>query len=281
MDRDFTIYRNWKEYLGPLGIKKARIQSGWAKTEKSPRPIRLAVARRDHFGTWSTRGVKPWVCLSYGNPVYPDGGGTGLGGGIPMSPEALEGWDRFVAAIVDRYKNQVNEWEVWNEPGLRGVNPVEVYGNLLIRTAKVIRKHQPNGRVIGFAMAGVKHSWVDSVLKYVQSEDKLDLIDVLSYHPYSYNPDSSYEGVEKLRELVGSYSKDIQLFQGENGAPSRRGSFGALAKYDWTEQSQAKWALRRLLGDLGHDIPSSYFSICDMEYTSRRNYKGLLAIKLR
>ena len=33
MDRDFTIYENWKEYLGPLGAKKARLQCGWAKTE--------------------------------------------------------------------------------------------------------------------------------------------------------------------------------------------------------------------------------------------------------
>ena len=27
MDRDFTIYRHWREHLGPLGVKKARIQS--------------------------------------------------------------------------------------------------------------------------------------------------------------------------------------------------------------------------------------------------------------
>jgi hypothetical protein len=36
MDRDYTIYKNWREYLGPLGAKKARIQSGWNKTEKEP-----------------------------------------------------------------------------------------------------------------------------------------------------------------------------------------------------------------------------------------------------
>lgn len=36
MDRDYTIYENWKEYLAPLGIKKARLQSGWARTEIKP-----------------------------------------------------------------------------------------------------------------------------------------------------------------------------------------------------------------------------------------------------
>ena len=33
MDRDYTIYANWREYLGPLGAKRARIQSGWAKCD--------------------------------------------------------------------------------------------------------------------------------------------------------------------------------------------------------------------------------------------------------
>ncbi|MFH1269421.1 MAG: hypothetical protein ABIK89_27160 [Planctomycetota bacterium] len=36
MDRDYTIYAAWKEHLGPLGVKRARIQAGWAKTEKEP-----------------------------------------------------------------------------------------------------------------------------------------------------------------------------------------------------------------------------------------------------
>ena len=72
-----------------------------------------------------------------------------------------------------------------------------------------------------------------------------------------------------VRETVRSFSDEITLRQGENGAPSAKGSFGALSKYDWTEERQAKWATRRLLGDLGRDIPSSYFAICDMAYRVR------------
>ena len=34
MDRDYTVYQYWKSYLGALGFKKARVQGGWAKTEK-------------------------------------------------------------------------------------------------------------------------------------------------------------------------------------------------------------------------------------------------------
>lgn len=277
MDRDYTIYKHWKQYLGPLGVKKARIQSGWAKTEKEKGKYDWAWLD-EIILDMVDQGVEPWVCLCYGNPVYPDGGGTGLGGGLPQSEQALEAWDRFVAAIVRRYRQHVDHWEVWNEPGLRGANPEDAYAGLLIRTAEAVRREQTEGRVIAFAMAGIKLNWVESVLDRVQAAGKLHLIDEVSYHPYSYNPDDSYAGVQKLRALVRSYSDRITLRQGENGAPSKPGSYGALSKYEWTEARQAKWALRRLLGDLGRDIPSSYFAICDMQYPSRTNYKGLLAI---
>jgi len=34
IDRDFTVYENFKKYLGPLGAKGVRLQAGWAKCEK-------------------------------------------------------------------------------------------------------------------------------------------------------------------------------------------------------------------------------------------------------
>lgn len=76
-----------------------------------------------------------------------------------------------------------------------------------------------------------------------------------------------------MRKIVRSFSPDITLRQNENGVPSRTGSFGAVSKYDWSELRQAKWATRRLLGDLGRDIPSSYFAICDMAYRVRAGGK--------
>src|SRR5690606_1530825 len=33
MDRDYTDYHQWKQYLGPLGAKRIRLQAGWAKCE--------------------------------------------------------------------------------------------------------------------------------------------------------------------------------------------------------------------------------------------------------
>ena len=277
MDRDYTVYANWRQYLGPLGAKKARIQSGWAKTEKERGVYDWAWVDEIVLDMVDS-GVEPWVCLCYGNPIYPGGGGTGLGGGLISSEEALQAWERYVAAFVQRYAEHVDEWELWNEPRTgRGEGAVQ-YAKFVIRTAETIRKLQPDAEILFAAGGAFDTTFAKEVLEYLREQDKLSLVNTIIYHPYNYNPDDRYGAVEDLRKVAKSFSPHIDIRQGENGAPSRPAGFGAIAKNDWTERSQAKWALRRLLGDLGRDVPSSYFAICDMQYPDRVNYKGLLAI---
>ncbi len=275
MDRDYSIYKNWREYLGPLGVKKARIQAGWAKTEQK-KGVYDWRWLDEIIVDMAQQGVEPWVNVSYGNPLYRDGGGTLLGARIPRTEEALEAWDRWVGAMVDRYKDYVDEWEIWNEPN--GKNPATVYADLLIRSAQVIRSVQPEAKILGMALAGIGVEFADSVLAVAQARDQLGLIDEVVYHPYSSNPDASYDRIDALRVVVEGYSPNITIRQGENGAPSEWRFTKALRNYDWTELTQAKWALRRLLGDLGRDIPTSYFAIIDMKYPDEINRKGLLRI---
>ncbi|MEW6357150.1 MAG: hypothetical protein AB1696_12545 [Planctomycetota bacterium] len=264
MDRNYTIYAHWKDYLGPLGAKAARVQSGWPKTEKEKGKYDWAWLD-EIIPDMVAQGVKPWVCLCYSNPIYE----PVRGWAVPTTPAALDAWDRYVAAVVQRYGRYVNQWEIWNEPA----SPSEEYADFVARTARVIRGVQSDAHIIAAA-------WRDTraILERLKQHDALGLVNEFTYHPYTYNPDDTYrKTTPKLRELLASYAPHFTLRQGENGAPSKPGSSGAIAKYDWTEEKQAKWALRRLLGDLGRDIPSSYFSICDMHYPKGTNYKGLLA----
>jgi hypothetical protein len=124
--------------------------------------------------------------------------------------------------------------------------------------------------------AGVDEKFVREVLEISRQRNALELIDQVTYHPYIKNPDTSYPAVEALRRTIREFSDRITLRQGENGCPSMPRKTKALSGYDWTEVSQAKWALRRLLGDLGRDIESSYFSMMDMKYPDEMNAKGLL-----
>jgi hypothetical protein len=84
-----------------------------------------------------------------------------------------------------------------------------------------------------------------------------------------------------MKAMLAKYGPGVKLRQGENGAPSAGGAGrGALWDYDWTELSQAKWDIRRMLGNLGHDIECSIFGIIEMAYTNgpinRMNYKGII-----
>lgn len=273
MDRDYTIYDNWKEYLGPLGIKKARIQAGWAKTEYQKGHYNFAWLDSIIYDMVD-QGVEPWINVSYGNPLY--SGGTRLGAAMPKdstSVAAFAAWSKLLAA---RYKDVVDEYEIWNE-GLHGKNnTVEDYANLYVAAAEAIRSVHPEAQLLAMAIAGIYPELADGFLAEMQQRDKLHLIDQITYHPYRKNPDEVYDEVLELRAVVNRYDPRITIRQGENGAPSQYRNTKALSKYPWTETSQSKWALRRLLGDLGRDIETSYFSIIDLNYPDEINRKGTL-----
>lgn len=273
MDRDYTIYKEWSPYLEELGIKKVRLQGGWAKCETT-RGVYNWKWLDDIIYDLPKKGIEPWVCLCYGNPLYGKGE-IRLGSKIDTDELTRTAWLKWVEAFVTRYNDVIDEWEIWNEPN--GHNPPEVYADMLMQTAELIKNIQPDSKIIGFALAGIPVDWAECVLKILKENEKLDLVDFLCYHPYSFNPDASYSTVESLYKTMRKYTPNMELLQGENGAPSEWRINKALRKYEWTELTQAKWALRRMLGDLGRDIPTSIFSIIDLKYPDEMNVKGLLA----
>lgn len=283
LDRDFTNYEEYKTYIVPLGIKRLRMQAGWARTEKIKgvydwewldRIINDAVAR----------GLEPWLETSYGNSIYPGGGGENLSAGIPASAEALKAWDQWVEALVKRYQNKIKEWEVWNEPnfGDNEINTAEQVADLNIRTAKIIKRWQPNAKISGLAMGHIDLRYADAFFKVLKKKNAFSLFSNFTYHDYVYNPDANYGHIGELKKVLTMYDKNGLLRQGENGCPSEPGyGRGALGNYDWTELSQAKWITRRMMADLGHDIECSILGIIDMAYSSsgpinRLNVKGIL-----
>lgn len=280
--RGYAYYEGYKEYLGNLGVKHARFQSGWAKTEKEP----------GYFDyTWLdpiiddciSRGIQPWINISYGNPIYPGGGNPSIRSHIPQGDSALNAWDAYVYDLVNHYKTRVYEWEIWNEPNNhhdRETGPI-IYGDLFIRSAEIIRKVQPEGKTIALAIGYYDLKFTEAFFEYLKSKDKVHLVDVASMHGYPQNPDD--DRLDRFIELVKKYNPKITFLQGEAGAPSKK-TTGALAnvKIDFTELTQAKWDLRRSLVHIGRGIPHSQFAISDMKYPNWEirgvNAKGLLKI---
>ena len=277
MDRDYVDYQSYKKYLGPLGAKRIRLQGGWAKTEKEKGKYDFAWLDAV-IPDAAARGVAPWVELSYGNPIYEGGGEAKLAGHIPTGKEALTAWDGWVRAMVTRYKNYVPEWEIWNEPDINKEHTGREIGEFYLRTAKIVKEIQPDAKLIALGMASVtKLDFMRDFMDYLKENDGLKYIDILTYHGYAPNPSTSYPQIEKLRELVWNYKSDIVFMQGENGAPStpKAVTIGALRQYEWSEPMQAKWDLRRMLGDHGRGIATNLFTISDIHYTAGDHMVGV------
>ncbi len=281
-DRDYVDYESYKGYLEPLGLHKVRLQAGWAKTEKRKGVYDFEWLDRVIDDVVS-RGLTPWLQTSYGNPIYEGGGTIFLAGGWPVSEEALDAWDKWVRAMAERYKGKVREWEIWNEPDINKTLFADVssFVHFTERTIKILKEVDSECKIAAFAWALCLPEKFEQCLQMLQDDGYLDQIDWITYHFYEYRPEDMYAKVDIYQGILDKYDTPTILRQGETGAPSRGYMGGALANYGWTEESQGKWMLRRLLTDKSRNIPSAVFAFSDITYSkddhiSLKNHKGFL-----
>lgn len=278
LDRDYADFSKYKKYIGELGVGYARIQSGWAKCEPIKGKYEFDWLDNIVDGL-NEEGVKPWMCLCYGNPLY--GADRNLGSGLFMNEDVMKPWLKYINETVKRYKGKVAMWEVWNEPNLRSKNNPEIYAELLIRTAEEIRKVDKNAIIIGMSLSGIPTAWPKKVLDILKEKKKLDLIDKVSFHPYYPNPDNATSDILILDSLVKSYSPEIELFQGETGCPSILEVGHAMNHIEWSEYKQVKWDLRRMANDFNLNIMSNIFTMVDLRYDNMLQSFGLIRMDLQ
>jgi len=273
LDRDQAKFSVYKDYVGELGAKHARLQSGWAKCEKRKGVYDFAWLDECVYGL-NEQGVKPWICLCYGNPIYRSTIQLGSSlAPIVQSEEAMAAWLKYVEATVARYKEVVTEWEIWNEPFGQGKD----YAIMVLATADLIKRIQPDAAVLVTAITAADRA---VMLEALKTSNKPDLVDYWVYHPYTRNPDTSYASVQKMKQQLAAYSPKYKVYQGEVGCPSILEWTHALSHYPWTEYSQAKWNLRRMAGDRVRSIPSSVFTIIDLKYPNMLQSFGLIRSNL-
>ncbi len=277
LDRDFASFSSYKKYIGELGTKKGRLQSGWAKTEKTKGIYDFAWMDECVYGLHEM-GVKPRISLGYGNPIY--GSNINLGANVSQvvdNPEGMKAWLKYVETIITRYKDVCDEWEIWNEP----YNQEGVYARLLIPTAKLIKKIQPNAITCAETLysSGSKKARQE-MFDAIKKSGDLNIINQWSYHPYVQNPDASYPAIEEFQKEVHAYNPKWEIYQGEVGCPSQLEWTHALDYYSWTEYSQVKWDLRRMFGDRLRNIQTNVFTIVDLKYYNMLQSFGLLRCDL-
>ena len=275
LDRDMADFSQYCNYVGQLGVGNARIQSGWAKTEKVKGEYDFAWLDAIVDGLLA-QNVRPWMCLCYGNPLY--GSGVTLGNAIPSDAATLKAWEKYVRATVEHFKGRIQCYEVWNEPNI-SVNKghPERYVKLLKATCPVIRKADPEARIAAFALASLDYSFLDSVLKSIPK----GCFDIVTLHKYFENPDEGDYDFRLLTERIHAFDPAVKVIMGESGCPSELGWDHALKYNEWTEYSQAKVVLRRMACDFALGQHSSIFTMVDLVYPDFRQSFGLLCTSLK
>lgn len=253
--------------VAELGVKWIRLQSGWQRTERSAGSYDFAWLDTI-VDNLLRRGLRPWLCLCYGNDLYTPAAAAVFGavGCPPIATTAeREAWSRYVTAVTRHFHGRIGWYEVWNEPdGIwcwkHGPNGRE-YGEFVKATAAAVRAGDPEAKVIGGSTCLPGLGWLEEVLATGAGA----CIDALTYHAYSPDEAAGFERVHAIRALCRSYNPKIEIIQGETGTQSRSDGSGAMARAAWTPLRQAKFLARHMLADLFDEVKfASYFSCLDM-----------------
>ena len=267
---DRNVFDPSKTYdkLHALGVKRVRIQSGWMRTEKKEGVFDFAWLD-EIVDNLLSRGMKPWMCLCYGNPLYTESARVYYGGvGCPPVKTETErkAWARYCEALAEHYKGRVDEFEVWNEPDGKhcwkeGVNGKQ-YGEFVINSARAVKRANPEAQIFaGSCCARENLSWFEAMLK----TGAWKYIDAITYHDYCETETRCEETARAYRLIAHKYNPDIKMIMGETGSPSVPYANGALCRNNWSESKQAKLLLRRMITEMKNGLEFiSWFTTVDM-----------------
>lgn len=263
--------------VGKLGVKWARCQTGWARTETQKGKYDFAWLD-DVVDNLLARGIQPWFNVGYGNPVYM--GQTDNPTAVGHAPlyygeECLQAWKNYVRALAAHFKGRVQLYEIWNEADIKKFwqpkkSDAGEYVRLIEITAKEILAADPDAK-IGACSAGSGKFFSEMIQNGVGK-----ILDFYSIHQYRMVPEPGYaKMIEKMRGEIAAQGAKTKLQQGEGGHPAfiPATCWVAKGKECWrqsNEDVQAKWLLRRYTLDLSNDLQiSSFFMVIDFN----SNYK--------
>lgn len=267
---DRAVFDPVKVYdaVAKLGVKRVRLQSGWMRTEKK-KGIYDFLWLDEVVDNLIERGIRPWICLCYGNPLYTESARDIFGavGYPPVSTkEERSAWANYCESVARHFKGRVSEYEVWNEPDSEwcwksGVKGAE-YGKFVIETAKAVKKGDKNAVILAGSICNREFiEWTEAAFSVGMG----DYTDVFTYHDYCEHERRTSETVSVLRSLTSKYNEKIKLANGETGCPSSGDGFGAMAHGNWSEDKQARLLTRRIIAELYNEVTFvSWFTAVDM-----------------
>ncbi len=175
------------------GIKWIRAEITWAAIE--PVQGQFYWADVDRVVNYAAaNGLSPLMIIAY-TPNWANGNK-----GRQYPPNNINHWENFVRTAINRYKDRVKYWSIWNEP-----NSPEFFAEgkdvfvsqIFLPAAMVIKNTDPGAFIVGPELAhvtGTGSEWY-FWMKYILNLGG-NYIDIISHHIYKN------EGVTHIYELL-------------------------------------------------------------------------------
>ena len=149
------------------------------------------------------------------------------------SASTREAFAKFAAAAASHYGDSIDNWEIWNEPNMRGITPAN-YTALLKGASYAINSVDSGDVVITGGLAAVPstgnglYGAVD-YLKAIYANGGEGHFDAVGYHPYTYpylpSASDNWNGWQIMEDgirgtMVANGDADLQVWMTELGAPT-------------------------------------------------------------
>jgi hypothetical protein len=240
------------DHMGKSGVKWTRLTVRWAAVEQTKGQYEWESVDKIVDGLTS-RGVD--IFLGTGCSSHPEYQDFPAGYFYPPtdSPEALAGYCRYAAAMVERYRDRVRHYEIWNEPNIsifwRPKPDAKAYSLLVRRASEAMRSVDGGIKVMGGVLAGVGPHVTQYAQDFLSQPGTAEAIDILVYHPYNPVPEATLDQIVALRKAARELNPELSIWQGECGCPSSGDTIHFRGDAPWGYNVQSKWLLRRLLID--------------------------------
>jgi len=200
-------------------------------------------------------------------------------------PKNLESWGKYVFETVNRYKNKIKAWEIWNEPWPNCLffngGSIKDYVDLLKVAYEQAHKADPNCIIVG--LGGTEYNHMQQVFK----AGGFPYMDVASIHHYQPGPnppesDGYLEGIRKAREVMRKFGdgKEKDLWMTEMGWPTNITAPEILDNWPGIpEELQAKYLPRTYVLGLAAGLKKHFWFCFQNGGTDPKNFEhhqGLL-----
>ncbi len=171
-----------------LGVERLRIDLSWASLQ--PEPDRFDWSSTDRVLREATaRGIDVLAVVGF----QPSWAERADAADQALPPDSAA-FSTFVRAAAERYRDEVDAWEIWNEPNTRrfwGAEPDPAdYAALVAAVSPVIRAAEPGAAVVVGAMSpaqdGPGEVSPEGFLTGLYDQLDPNLFDAVSVHPYTY-----------------------------------------------------------------------------------------------